>query len=68
MKYNFKKIGNRIREERKKLKWSQADLITHLQDHNIYIGRNTLSAIENGDVENSQGCFKMIPALCELFD
>jgi len=48
MEYNFEKIGERIRSERKTKDWSQETLITELSAKNVTIHRNTLSDIENG--------------------
>ena len=67
MEYNYKKIGIRIKQERKRKKWSQDRLIDELENHGIYIGRNSLSNIENGKVDVTQSNFRLIPVLCQLF-
>lgn len=67
MEYNFEKIGDRIRSERKKKKWSQKDLLIQLSGKEISIHRNTLSDIENGC---KKGVFSLplLTALSELFN
>lgn len=67
MEYNFEKIGERIRSERKKKDWSQETLITELSAKNVTIHRNTLSDIENGC---KKGTFSLplLTALSELFN
>lgn len=49
MKYNYKKIGQRIKDTRKAAGYSQNSLIDALRDNQIPVGRNTLSSMENGD-------------------
>lgn len=67
MEYNYEKIGERIRSERKKKKWSQETLITELSAKNVNIHRNTLSDIENGC---KKGVFPLplLTALSALFN
>lgn len=66
MKYIRKKVGNRIREEREKLKYSQTGLC-----RKIGISRNTLSAIEHGK-ETTKGernlSIDVMLNLCDVFD
>lgn len=71
MKYDLVKIGERIRSLRKENNISQEQLIELLSEKNVSIGRNTLSAIENGCI-NSAGKdvkldFNLIIALCDLY-
>ena len=68
MEYNYYDIGNRIRSEREKKRWTQDDLIERLAASGIHIGRNTLSSIENGNIEKTRGNYRLIPVLCKLFD
>ena len=42
MKYNYKKIGRRIKETRKAKGFSQERLMNALRDNQIPVGRNTL--------------------------
>lgn len=66
MEYNFEKIGNRIREERKKAGYrSQDDLIDALHNKGFSVGRNTISDIETG--KTSHYDFDLLVALSELF-
>lgn len=67
MEYNYVKIGERIRSERKKKKWSQKDLLIQLSGKEVSIHRNTLSDIENGC---KKGVFPLplLTALSELFN
>ena len=46
--YDYSKIGERIKDERKKNGLTQDELINSLRDKQIAVGRNTLSAMENG--------------------
>lgn len=66
MKYNFIEIGSRIREERKNLGVSQMRFIEMLAEHNVTIGRNTLSDIENGKCAD---CLRIdfLVACCDIF-
>lgn len=65
MEYDYAKIGERIRVLRKDKDLSQDALIDELAKKNIKIGRNTLSAIENG---NAQKCeLSLLKALSEIF-
>ncbi|WP_026493074.1 helix-turn-helix domain-containing protein [Butyrivibrio sp. XPD2002] len=68
MEYNFKKIGERIKSERKKNGFkSQDSLIEHLSEKCDYpIGRNRYSKIENGDSKGFD--FDLIAHLCKIFD
>lgn len=67
MEYNYTKIGERIRNERKKKKWTQKDLLIQLSGKEVNIHRNTLSDIENGC---KKGVFPLplLTALSELFN
>lgn len=70
MKYNPEKIGKRIKAERKAIilngrKMTQDDLIEYLHPH-IRLSRNSLSAIENGEIEYCS--LKLLLLLCELFN
>ncbi len=66
MEYNFVEIGERIRTERKKRKWSQEDLIGELNNQcNLAIARNRLSGIENGNTDDFG--LKIMLAICKLY-
>ena len=67
MEYNYYKIGEIIRRERKNKKWSQEDLLNQLSSKEVKIHRNTLSDIENGC---KKGVFSLplLTALSELFN
>ena len=62
MKYDYKKIGNRIKAERKAKKWSQDVLLKKLNPY-FSLGRNTLSEIENGVCSNIS--LNLFTTLCE---
>ncbi len=67
MEYNFREVGERLRRERKKRKWSQEDFIGELKDrYDLSIARNRLSAIENG-IEEAFG-LEILLAACKLYD
>lgn len=63
--YDYSKIGNRIRDERKKNRLSQDNLINMLRDKQISVGRNTLSAMENGVKEKFS--FQVLYGLADIF-
>ena len=65
MEYNYTKIGERIKELRKEKGWNQATLIEKLSCKTA-IGRNTLSAIENGNAKHFE--LTLLTAMCELFN
>lgn len=65
MEYNYEAIGKRIKELRKEKKWSQDQLIEVLQNK-VPIGRNTLSAIENGNAKHFE--LSLLTSLCEIFE
>ena len=71
MKYNTVLIGDRIRAERKKRKWSQEDLIEKLAQTKmqVRIGRNSISKIESSS-KHDFSCFglDLLIALSELYD
>lgn len=68
MKYNYKGIGSRISKERKAAGFkSQQAFIDYLQQKYGYsIGRNTLSAIENGNTGHYD-C-ELLYILCDIFN
>lgn len=66
MKYNNAMIGERLRELRKNKNWSQDKLIEWLSYKNVKIGRNTLSNIENGEIEKASIEFFLV--LAELYE
>lgn len=68
MEYNFKGIGSRISKERKAAGFkSQQAFIDYLQQNYGYsIGRNTLSAIENGNTGHYD-C-ELLYILCDIFN
>ena len=68
MYYDFIKIGNRIRELRNRKGWSQTELIEQLANKNYPIGRNTISAIENGCFTTENLNLKLLLTLCDIFD
>ena len=65
MEYNYAAIGERIRFEREKRDWSQDKLIEEL-DGRPAVGRNTLSALENG--QSLRIRVDLLTALCKIFD
>lgn len=66
MKYNYVDIGNRIRNERKSIGYSQDDLINELKERGISVSRNTISAIESGKTNHYDS--DLLFALCDLFN
>ena len=66
MEYNFVKIGDRIRQMRKEKFGNQEDFIEALGEKGVPIGRNKISAIENG--EQSQFTLPFLLACCNLFN
>lgn len=60
MEYNFKVIGQRIKELRNANKWSQDNLIERL-----HISRNTLSAVENG--RQDKFTLDILLSCCDVF-
>ena len=65
MKYNFLEIGGRIRAMRKDKFGNQDNFIEALNEKGVSIGRNRLSAIENG--EQSQFTLPFLLGCCDLF-
>lgn len=67
MEYNFAKIGERIKKERKGKNWTQKKLMEKLSPY-CPLGRNTLSDIENGICSNIS--LTLFSTLCkeEFFD
>lgn len=63
MEYNFYEIGERIRQLRKANGWSQERFIEEID---IPLARNTLSAMENGEEEKFTLSFLL--AACKLFN
>ena len=63
--YDYIKIGERIRDERKQNNLTQDELIDLLRDKQIPVGRNTLSAMENGIKEKFS--FKVLYGLADIF-
>lgn len=67
MKYNFYAVGDRIRQMRKKKFSNQDDFIDVLRDkYKVPIGRNKVSAIENG--EQCQFTLPFLLACCDIFN
>lgn len=64
MEYDYKAIGDRIRNLRTEKVGSQEKLIAMLSDK-APIGRNTLSAIENGNAKHFE--LSLLTGLCEIF-
>lgn len=65
--FDYAAIGNRIRDNRKRLKLSQEKLLEVLEDK-PHFGRNTLSDLENGKPEAFAAVnLAQLSALCELF-
>lgn len=60
----MKNIGVRIKSERQNMKWSQSQLIELLKEKKIFIGRNTLSQIENGTHDFNNFSLGLLIALC----
>lgn len=65
MEYNLLEIGKRIRALRQEKNLSQDGLINELQK-NVAIGRNTLSAIENGNAKHFE--LSLLTSLCDVFE
>lgn len=65
MEYNYSDIGERIKKLRKQRGWSQDQLIEILGTKSS-IGRNTLSAIENGNAKHFE--LSLLTAMCEVFE
>ena len=69
MRYNSITVGERIRQARKELGWSQDKLIEQLQNRQAGIGRTTLSAIESGKKDAlDHVSLSALCAMCDLFD
>lgn len=68
MEYNLYMVGEKIRNERKKKGWSQTQLIDLLENKGIYVGRNTISQIENGLKDSDNFSLKLLCGLAELFE
>ena len=66
MKYNIATLGANIRNERTRRKWSQEVLISEMSARGNSIGRNTLSKLENGEINNIN--FSHILTLCDIFN
>lgn len=68
-KYNYFKIGERFRSERKKLRLSQQGLIDRIRGkEKPTVGRNILSQLENGDEAAFNGIsIAQLTAFCEEF-
>lgn len=68
MKYNYIKIGDRLRQLRKDHGYSQDKLIDILDDeYGVKIGRNTYSNIENGCQSASNFKLDLLIALSSLY-
>lgn len=68
MDYTFSKIGEYIKAKRKEKHLSQNDLIQKLSEEGVYIGRNKLSAIENGRGDISGFDLNLLIKLCVIFN
>lgn len=69
MKYNDNKIADILIEERKKKGWSQEKLIEKLAEKKVYVGRNTISAIESSAKHDiGKLSLELLTALAELYD
>lgn len=69
MKYNNNKIADILIEERKKKGWSQEKLIEKLAEKKVYVGRNTISAIESSAKHDiGKLSLELLTALAELYD
>lgn len=66
MKYSFFDIGNRIKSERKKTGMNQLHFIERLKDYGVFIGRNSLSDIENGKCADVLR-LDFLTACCDIF-
>lgn len=67
MSYSYKEIGERIRNNRKKLNLSQNDFCEELDKKGYPISRKTLSKIENGEFTGENFSIKLLLTLCEVF-
>lgn len=65
MRYNFKKVGNRIRDLRKSKKWSQDDFVDQLKAKYLPITRKTISRIEQGD--ENKFTLPFLLTACDVF-
>lgn len=66
--FNYVAIGDRIRDNRRRLKLSQEKLLEVLENK-PHFGRNTLSDLENGKPEAFAAVsLAQLNALCELFE
>lgn len=69
MKYNFIKIGDRLRDLRENNGYSQDKLIEILDtNYSLHIGRNTLSNIENGCQKADNLKVSLLLALADLYN
>lgn len=66
MEYNFSAIGNRIRTMRNQRHWGQERFIEELNNKGLPIGRNKISAIENG--VRQQFTLDFLLTCCEIFE
>lgn len=68
MEYDFAKIGRRIKLNRISCEMSQTELIKCLSDMGVSVGRNKLSAIENGTATKETFSLALLTGLCKIFD
>ena len=68
MKYNYQKIGDRIRKKRKELHYNQDEFLETLKEKGIRISSNTLSKIESGILPPEKFSISLLTAMCELFN
>lgn len=62
----FKAMGKRIADERKRRKISQEDFLGELSDRGVPIGRNRLSGLEHGNRKDFS--LEILIAICAIFE
>jgi len=65
MEYNFSEIGERVRQYRMERDWTQDELATELVDYDIHTRRQTIAAIEHGEVVRNY--FEIMIGICKAF-
>lgn len=68
MEYNFKAIGKRISEERKRIGIRSQSALTEVLRAECPVGRNTISALETGKEDAYRNVsLELLSCLCKLF-
>lgn len=63
--YIYEKIGERIQENRKKLKLTQKEIVELIKENGASMGRNAYIDLENGNVKTIH--LDVLIALCKIF-